>query len=566
MSKKVLLIDPPSGRILEPPFGSIPALAGALRARGHQVLTDDLNITLFDEIFSERTAEYVFNVKKRRMGYILAKDRLNFSWLRDLRFRWENRRMRNSFHAYLPKRRFPGRSLRSIRNRYRYLTRELSFKAKPIQDDEDYLDAIDNREFNYFYQLFSPYLRSVDWQDIDVVGITINRKSEIPALSLAREIREIAPHVRIVLGGPLLNEVDFNNEFDLTQLKNILERRFADFLVIYEGETALLSILDQLSTNGSMHAVPNLIWLEDGQIVINRPFHFEKINELSPISYDGFPVDWYPGLSVEVSRGCYWAKCVFCTHCYLRTERSSFSRNAPAYRCADPRKVVESIRFLKEKFGHFYFDFACLDVSPPEMDHLCEEIIASNVDIGWAGRLRLEQTFKPGLLDKMAQAGASYFHLAPETLTQRTADLHEKGYNIEHIKGLLEYWEKNRNRLPPMVINMFTGFPGETLDDFRETFEYIGKGRFFVQDIHLWFFAKHSRIFYDPGRYGLAVQHVPKNKQLFSNFEVEFDPDLVSERNRIRHFLEENEGQLKNRQMWPNYLLSENDWKWSRVK
>jgi hypothetical protein len=166
----------------------------------------------------------------------------------------------------------------------------------------------------------------------------------------------------------------------------------------------------------------------------------------------------------------------------------------------------------------------------------------------------------------MGQAGVTYFHLAPETLTQRTADLHGKGYNIEHIKGLLEYWEKNRNRLPPMVINMFTGFPGETLDDFRETFEYVAKSSFFVQDIHLWWFSKHSRIFYDPGRYGLAVQHVPKYYRLFSNFEVELAPDLVNERNRIQHFLNENQGQLKGRQMWPNYLLSKNDWEWSHVK
>jgi len=568
MPKKVLLLDPPSGRILEPPYGSLPSLAGALLANGHRVVMRDLNAILFDEIFSARTAKHAFDIlpKKRSKRTSHTQESMGREWLKKQGIRRLSGRIRNRLHVHLPQKRFPGRSLRLVRAGFRLLIQELSSIVQPERWDEDYFASIENPVFNYFYHLYAPYLKKIDWQEIDLVGITLSQHSEIAGLSLAMAVRKIAPRVPIVIGGPLIREIDFHNESDMAQIKKIIELGFADYLVIYEGETALLSLLNNLEHKGSMHEVHNLIWMEHGQLVINKPFYFENIQDLPLYNYRGFPVEWYPGLSVEISRGCYWAKCAFCSHCYLHTERSKFARNASAYRCVDPRKVVVSIKRMQEKYGHSHYDFACLDVSPPEMDHLCDEIIASNTDIGWAGRLRLDRTFKPALLDKMARAGVTYFHLHPETLTQSTADLHGKGYNIDHIKGLMTYWEKNRNRLPPLVVNVFTCFPGETFDAFRETFDNIAKSRFYVQNIHCFWFNKHSRIFYTPDKYGVSVRHFPNNRQLFANYQVKYEPEILHEWQRIRRFLKTNKRVLKDRMMWPNYFLSENDWKWSRVK
>ena len=49
---------------------------------------------------------------------------------------------------------------------------------------------------------------------------------------------------------------------------------------MFEGETSAVELVNQLSGKRDMSKVPNLIYRQNGKIMVNQPFYSENINEL----------------------------------------------------------------------------------------------------------------------------------------------------------------------------------------------------------------------------------------------------------------------------------------------
>jgi radical SAM superfamily enzyme YgiQ (UPF0313 family) len=77
-----------------------------------------------------------------------------------------------------------------------------------------------------------------------------------------------------------------------------------DDFVVFEGETALLELVNQMDGKRDFSKVPNLIYRQNGKITVNQPFYSENINQLTAPNYDGFPLDLY--LSPEPYRLPHW--------------------------------------------------------------------------------------------------------------------------------------------------------------------------------------------------------------------------------------------------------------------
>ena len=73
------------------------------------------------------------------------------------------------------------------------------------------------------------------------------------------------------------------------------ERLFqvADDFIVFEGETALLELVNQLEGKKNFAKVPNLIYRENGKVIVNQPFYSENLAQHPAPNYDGFSLDRY---------------------------------------------------------------------------------------------------------------------------------------------------------------------------------------------------------------------------------------------------------------------------------
>src|SRR5262249_29709224 len=136
----------------------------------------------------------------------------------------------------------------------------------------------------------------------DLVAISIlNAQQVIPGLTLARLLKERGHFV--VVGGTLYSKF----------VPQLLERpafftHFCDGLFAYEGETALLALVEQLRGGRDFAAVPNLLFLDArGRPTMGR-YHVEDVNTLPTPDFDGLPLDQYlapaPVLPILTGKGC----------------------------------------------------------------------------------------------------------------------------------------------------------------------------------------------------------------------------------------------------------------------
>jgi radical SAM superfamily enzyme YgiQ (UPF0313 family) len=126
---------------------------------------------------------------------------------------------------------------------------------------------------------------------------------------------------------------------------------FVDSFVVHEGETPLLRLVEQLRGDGDLSKVPNLVYKQDGEVKVNRPFAKEELNALPTPDFDGLPLDLYLSpervLPVMGSRGCYWEQCAFC----------SIPFDHMTFHVRYAENVVNDFKTLQEKYNcnNFFF-------------------------------------------------------------------------------------------------------------------------------------------------------------------------------------------------------------------
>jgi anaerobic magnesium-protoporphyrin IX monomethyl ester cyclase len=606
MAADVLLIQPPYKRAAEIPYGTIPALTAALRTNRISVQQRDLNVEFLLYLLDEKIAGLILeklkekrNIQRKRAKkksltermkqkllsnaflrphlqklYILfvspelkKKDKglYRFSELENKITFFEKYHNRLSIlkEDYLQQAKAGNIRVsthRKLREYYKVATEALQLLAGLKKAGSHYFDYVKDESTNLYLQLYQDFIKSIDWESISLVGITVAKANKLEAFSLAYAIRKMYPEVPVVMGGELFRYLDLEDRYDQNDLQRMFNS-FLDFVVLFEGETALVKLSQSLHKE-DLSAIPNLIWKKDDKLVINRPFYMEKAEDIPPMDFDGLPVDMYPGFPIEISRGCYWSKCSFCRFHYFSTHMGDFQQGSRFYRAFTLEKTIQSIQQIKKKYSKSDFEFICLDISPPDMKKLCSAIIENKLDIRWGARLRLDQSFKTELFDLMARAGVFFFVFFPETFNQRTADLHHKNYRVDHIKSLLKYWESRSHELPMLVVKLFTAFPGERLKDFKETYRFAMGAKFGLQNIGRFGLSKHSEVYDNPEKYNVSIERFANPEAIFENYRMRWSEKTWKEKVKIERFLALRENSIKKhnshwREKWK--ILFEND-------
>ncbi len=383
-----------------------------------------------------------------------------------------------------------------------------------IYSSRDIIKAIHDEAQNPYLDLYRRFFLPDFTQNTpDFVGVSITATSQIiPGLTLCRLIKEQFPQVHVTVGGSIFTRLVDN----LRRCDRLFE--ITDDFIVFEGETALLEMINQLEGRKDFSKVPNLIWRQNGKITVNQPFYSENLAEHPAPNYKGFPLDQYLApytvLPVQFSRGCYYKDCAFCA---LTLDHQNFRQK-------DPMKVVDELESLSKLYDtpYFFFTDECLALSPTK--RLCKELINRKLDLQWTAELRFEKNLSRALLSSMREAGCQKIVFGLETYNERLMDFMVKGITQENVNRICSDCVDLGIAVHCYVI---VGFPTETEEESLETMNFIVNNTklntsygFSCQPC-LFDLEKEAPIMSDPGAYGVQRIMRPASEDLSLGFFYE---------------------------------------------
>jgi magnesium-protoporphyrin IX monomethyl ester (oxidative) cyclase len=305
----------------------------------------------------------------------------------------------------------------------------------------------------------------------DFVGMTCLFSSVWPVIAeLCEVIKDVDPGILTAAGG-------CHPTFLTRQCMD--ETPAIDFIVKGEGEYSLRDLLKTLNAGGDLRTVDGLAFRHDGGVFINEKVGY--IPDLDGLPYparDMLDLDMYSGgmhhgisethRKVAVmysSRGCA-AKCIFC---------SSVEFWGHEYRHRSPESLLDEMEYLVETYGieEIQFEDDNLTQNKLRARRIFEGMIARGLHkkLVWNTPNGIALwALDSDLLRLAREAGCYQLTLAIESGNQEVLD------NVIHKPLQLEKARDLAKTIKELGIDtnafFIIGFPGETLEDMRDTFRF----------------------------------------------------------------------------------------------
>ncbi|MBH0193509.1 MAG: radical SAM protein [Nitrospira sp.] len=535
---KVSLLFPPTWHPSQP-YLSLPSLTGFLRQGGvSNVSQRDLGIELLDGMltrsYGARVHQQLLDKQKElertqsgvsghgsREHYVKVTDSLDrFSYLFD-RVELAKETLRGEgfydLDAYRASLFMIDKWLELVSSVYfptRLTVVDNQFSSYSIYSSKDLMKVVSDEAQNPYRSLLRElFIPSIINGSPDLIGVSITATSQIiPGLTLCKLIKEAAPDLHVTIGGSIFTRLVDNvrrcpNLFDLT-----------DDIIVFEGETALLELVNQLAGKKDYSKVPNLIYRQNGKITVNQPFYSENVNQLPAPNYDGFPLDRYlspePVLPIQFSRGCYYKDCAFCA---LTLDHQNFRQK-------DPGRTIEELEWLTQRYGarHFFFTDECFALAPTK--RLCQQMLEKRLDVKWTCEMRFEKNLSRELLTSMRDAGCLKIVFGLESFNQRVMDLMKKGIKQEWVRRIADDCVDLGIAVHCYII---VGFPTETEAEALDTMNFIVENKKLHDSLGfscqpcLFDLEKEAPIMSNPAEYGIRRIMRPSAEDLSLGFFYE---------------------------------------------
>jgi radical SAM superfamily enzyme YgiQ (UPF0313 family) len=501
---RVALVFPPQGHFTQP-YLSLPSLSAYLRANGHaDVWQLDENIEAYDHFLSRELLERSLAriQAPRRLAELEARPELRFAEMERYqtlseialigeevaRSIEEAKRVLRSkeefydYERYLWAGRTLEQGLRIFSEEFvpTRLTAHGFVMRYRVERSQEILAALSDERENPFLEFFRehtlPRLAAID---PDLVGLSITFPSQaIPALTLARLIKEWKPSVHVTVGGGLMAYVAEK----LARRQELWS--LIDSIVLLEGERPLLQLCEVVAGQRELAQVSNLIYRDraGGQVVRTPRIDPLDIQTLPTPDFDGLPLGKYFSpelvLPLAATRGCYWGKCVFCT---------LYTVIGPGYRGRTIEQTVEDMRVLQAKYGAGSFYLAIEDLPPSMAKRFPRAILDAGLEVSWWCDARLEHdVFTAETCRELAASGCKRIAYGYESASQRVLTAMCKGIDPEKS---LELIRNTHAAGISVTLYAMVGFPTETREEARATLRTILANREHVQEVSV-------RVFY----------------------------------------------------------------------
>lgn len=304
-----------------------------------------------------------------------------------------------------------------------------------------------------------------------VVGFTTSFMQTQASVSLARAVRRLSPDVKIVLGG--------SNAFGEMGPALLEQYDVLDVVVRGEAELSIAPLIEALAKDdeAALANIPGLAFRRGGATAVTCEAtaeiamddvpvpdfsdYFSTLRELRRFHRGGAGLPHF--LPIETSRGCWWGERSHCTFCGLNADRMRFRSRSPeaAYAYIDEirrRYGVTRLFAVDNIIDHKYYDTVLEKLAASGEEYFIHFEIKSNLK-----RHHVRQLDRSGV--RKVQPGI-------ESLSTPILQLMRKGVsalqNIQTLKWLTEADIQTSWYL-------LYGFPGETIEPYREMAQLIGR-------------------------------------------------------------------------------------------
>ncbi len=297
---------------------------------------------------------------------------------------------------------------------------------RELQYTRHYFRKNDLSPFSSFYHYyhfgkdFDSIVEEIAGLNPDLLGITsMFTPYNFEVQEITARLRRRSPHIKIVLGGAHASIMP----------EEILKVGSADYVVIGEGEQAIVELVSYLKGEMEIHDVSSLAYKDNSRVIVNPIKNYPIESIPSPVSeefdYSAYRVKDKPMCMILTSRGCPY-QCSFCT-----THRV-FGRG---YRQREVDSIIHEMRAYYNK-GIRFFDFEDdnLTLNKEFIIDLCRKI---------------EENFREEKPTLTAMNGVSYWHLDQEILDSM------KNAGFPAINISLVSRDKNIDLMRPIDIERF---------------------------------------------------------------------------------------------------------------
>lgn len=519
---KAMLLFPPEW-VPTAPYLALPSLTAVLRAQGHEVVQKDVNIEMYDHFFSDA---FLIWVKTRMASQLRAlEDKAKHAWLTETETQQKAAleakagqdivelieqaqqaktivRGEDFYHA--DKLEWALNVFRQVMHYISAAYYPASLVFYPMESNLGYRPGVSREVFacldddraNVYRDICRQLvLPAVSKETPDVVGVSIGTQMQLLAgLTFCKMVKDAFPNIHVTVGGNVVTRL----QEELPHHERFFTEVF-DSAIMYEGEHALLWLLDALSGGRAIESVPNLMYRDATGVHVNKDIYTEKTSALPLPDFDGLPLDRYFSpvriLPYLATRGCYWGRCTFCDH-----GQGYFDQ----YRGLPAQDVVRQVKALKDKYQAEHFLFADESYPPALFKKVSQLLVEQNVGIKWTTLIRFEETLHAQDLRLAAQAGCCTLYYGMESANERVLGLMDK-----HVKQSI-IARNLKDAAQAGIWNhvmAFYGFPGETREEALETRQFILENQPQIHSVELFYFVayRHTPMVRKPEQFGITI-------------------------------------------------------------
>lgn len=330
-----------------------------------------------------------------------------------------------------------------------------SYSPFSTNDIIEYVNDIENP----YYRFFEDWIEHYDMHDVSIIAISISfAKQMLPAIQLAKMIKEKFPFIFIQIGGSLMAHLKAEKFIPLFQ--------FCDAIVQREGEIPLYNTIKKIIKCEKLEPNDGVIFLDkDNSLVFPNETSIidvrkETTPDYSTINFRDYLVP-YPVVPLQIGRTCYWKKCSFC--CL----NAAFSHKQ-LWRTAS--QIVNYIETIVEKYDVNTFEFVDDAIPPAIAAKISDLLLQKKIHIHWFSYARFDSGFTKDLLKKMHNAGCVGLKFGLESASPRVLKLMNKGIVLKNVQRLLiDALESGMH----CQVGFFVGFPTETALDREKTINFL---------------------------------------------------------------------------------------------
>ncbi len=306
--------------------------------------------------------------------------------------------------------------------------------------------------------------KKISENNISIIGITSMTPTVNNAHYLAKTIKQIDPKIITIAGGAHISAVP----------KQSLEEFPAfDYLVLREGEIALLKLCQSLRDKQPIAAISGIAFIKDKQFSINQPT--EDIEDLDSLPFPdrslldrklykdmyaaGIDTGGKRSTVVFTSRGCSQD----CTFCAVK------KTSGPKVRFRSAKNVITELKQCKDMgYNHITFEDTNLTLNPERFKQICLGL--KDLRLTWDCQTKVSMVNEQ-LISLMKDCGCLKIAYGVESGSPKMLKLMKKNITIEQIRQAFKL--THQAGIVACAFFILGSHPEETAEDIALTEQII---------------------------------------------------------------------------------------------